>query len=146
MPSPPSVSWTLATDTVPLASESPAETVEPVDIQLGTDGDIDLSQGLLFTSGIGAVTQGLRIRLQTFRGEWFLNLDEGVPYFQDLLGQKFVETRARSAFRTAIMATPGVVEIIHLVVDFDRGLRTLSIDFKVRGDAGVISESLEVTV
>lgn len=109
---------------------------DPIDLTL-TDGDIDLTGGRLsFTSGIGAVAQGIRIRLQAFRGEWFRNLDSGVPYWQELLGQKFDEAKARRIFREAIRAAPGVGEILKLAVTFDAKTRTLSVTWQVRTEFG----------
>ena len=50
-----------------------------------------------FVSEAGAnVAQRLYIMLRTFAGEWYLNTEHGIPYFQSILGQK--NTRHRFDF------------------------------------------------
>lgn len=113
---------------------------EPVDFLLTVAGDLDVSGGLQFSRGSAAVAQGLRLRLLKARGEWFLNRDEGVPYFENdvvdaaeaLLGQRFSESKARAAFRDVILAAPGIAELLSLTCSFNRGTRELSVAFKVR--------------
>jgi hypothetical protein len=105
---------------------------DPIDLLLDADGDLDVSAGLQFSTGAAAVSQGIRIRIQMFRGEWFLDLDAGVPYHQDLLGAKFNDTRARAAFRDAIVSAPGVAALLSLTVAFNRSTRVLDVAWKVR--------------
>lgn len=118
---------------------------DPVDLLFAADADLDVSAGLQFTSGSAAVAQGIRIRIQTFRGEWFLDLDTGVPYYQDLLGARFNDARARAAFRDTILSTPGVAKLLSLTVAFDRSTRVLSVSWKVQTEFGdTITDALEV--
>jgi hypothetical protein len=107
---------------------------EPIDFKLDADGDLVVP--IQFVSGLEAVAQGIRVRLKLFRGEWFLNLDEGVPYFEDLLGRKFDRARAREIIRTELLKSPGVVEITSLTADFDGQTRALSVDWAVRTEFG----------
>lgn len=120
------------------------------DWELDDDGDLIIP--LRYTTGLKATAQGIRIRIQMFKGEWFLDQDLGVPYLESdtvaesdaILGQKFNETRALNAFRSIIAATPGVESILALAVSFDRSTRTLSVEWRVRSSFGVIEDSLEV--
>lgn len=53
------------------------------DLKLGVDGDLEIKNGdLLLTTSDDAVRQHLQQRLRTFLGEWFLDLDVGIPFFQ----------------------------------------------------------------
>lgn len=105
---------------------------DPVDLLLDTDGDLVVAvTDLVFSSGVESVAQALRIRLLTFRGEWFLDLDNGVPYYQDLLGQKFDQITAQAAFREAIVGTDNVDEILSLSTSFDGATRTLNVSWAV---------------
>lgn len=144
----PSTSWTLLA-----AEESPGAIL---DRQTGTvtpglDWAIDLDTGdllfpLRYTTGLEAVAQAIRIRLLNFKGEWFADLDDGVPYLardgvdasEALLGQQFNELRALAAFRTAIKAAPGVDVLDLLAVEFNNATRTLTVSFRVRTSFGVI--------
>lgn len=137
----PSIVFTLTPASTTLVSSAGAAGIAP-GYDWAEDEDGDLAFPLRFTTGLEAVAQGLKIRLQSFRGEWFRDLEDGVPYFQDLLGHKFSEIKARAAFRDAITETPGVVSLDSLIVAFDRATRALSVSFKVTADAGTISASL----
>lgn len=87
-----------------------------------SSGDIVLTGGkIIMTSGVPAVVQGARIRMQMIAGEWFLDLDAGVPYFERvgvlatkaLFGQKYDQSKNERAYRAALVATPGVLQPIN---------------------------------
>lgn len=40
-----------------------------------------------YLSGDEAIAQAIKTRLLLFYGEWFENIDIGIPYFQSILGQ-----------------------------------------------------------
>jgi hypothetical protein len=119
---------------------------DPVDLALGPDGDLalDASGSPYLVSGLDAVVQTCRMSLQLIRGEWFLDLQQGVPYFENqtvtedqaLLGQVFDERKALVAFRDALLAAPGVVEVLQLSVSFDNSVRTLAVTWAVRTQFG----------
>lgn len=115
---------------------------DPIDFLLDDDGDLVMP--LQFSRGLPAVAQGIRCRMLLFRGEWFLNLDAGVPYYQDLLGKKPNLALARNIFRDAILSTPGVLEILELEVSFEPGNRALSVRWKVSTEFGDTADSLNV--
>lgn len=141
----PSFSWTLLADSATPAANTALGVITPgVDFALDANGDLDLSHGdLRMTTGIEAVAQGIQVRLLAFRGEWFADLDDGVPYYEDLLGQKFNEAVARDAFRSAIAAAPGVLQVLTLSLSFHGPTRTLSLAFEAQTNLGVIAASLE---
>ena len=142
-----SISESVSPETeIPVSIIRVQESGEPIDLLLDDDGDLVLTSDLLFSTGINAVAQGIRIRIQTFKGEWFLDLNHGVPYYQDLLGQKFNEIKARSAFREAIITAPGVVELISLEVSFNGQTRELSVSWEARTTFGIVEEELVLEV
>ncbi len=106
------------------------------------DNNNDLIIPLRYTSGIEAVVQGIRIRLQLWRGEWFLDLDAGMPYLPTedgavderaaILGQRFDSVKTRVAVRKEILSTPGVLDIPELRTTFDGPTRTLGIEFRAK--------------
>lgn len=120
---------------------------DPIDLLLDDDGDLVVEGGdLVLSSGLPGAAQGIRIRVLTFRGEWFLDLDDGVPYFQEILGHKFEETRAREAFREAIAAAPGVVEVPSITLDFNRGTRVLTISWTARTEFGDTEDEITLEI
>ena len=118
------------------------------DIALDLDtGDIDLVDGSVYlTTGIESVRQSLIQRIRLFRGEWFLDLSEGVPYYEDILKKKPDIYVVDAAFKATILETPGVIELVEYELDYSKVDRTLSLSFKARSDDGIIdfSEELEI--
>lgn len=112
---------------------------EAHDIYLGPNSVVAVGEG------VDAVVQGLITRLKLFRGEWFLNANAGMPWFQEVFtdgGQDI--RRIESAIRSQINSAPGVLEIISLDVDFSASTRDLSISFNVsttEGESGLIEVS-----
>lgn len=147
----PSTSWVLVPDATTDTSTGTPSTIEPgVDFELDDDGDLIIP--LRFTRGLGAVAQGIRIRMQMFKGEWFLNLDTGIPYLENdsvteaeaLLGQRFEQVKALAAFRKAIESAPYVQKILALAVSFDGSTRQMTVEWRVQSALGVVEDSLEV--
>lgn len=110
-----------------------------VGLLLKSNNDIDFTtRRMAFAKGLDGVVQGARTRMYLVRGELFYNLDRGVPYFARdgvprataLFGQKFSVVRARAAFRPAILATPGVLAIKSMRVDFAGDTRTLAVTWR----------------
>lgn len=141
----PSASWTLVDDSTVFSGSLVRDSsnyTPGVDLLLDTDGDLDLTAGLQFTTGLQAVQQGIDLRLSNFKGEWFANTNDGIPYFQEILGSKFNKLRVVQIFREALLQTPGVLEILSLDVNFDAGTRILSIAWEVNTDLGELSGEL----
>jgi hypothetical protein len=146
MPSFPSVSWELAPEQVVTLEAAGIEIPdEPIDLMLGDDSDLLIGTDLSFTTGLEAVVQGCHLRLLLFREEWFLDLDRGIPYHQEILGHNFEdsEVRIRNAFREELLSVPNVLEIPVLRLEYDSPVRTLSIRWKVRTTFG--ESSLQTT-
>lgn len=106
---------------------------DPLDVALDTDGDIkiDPQLGLVFVSGIDGIVQLARISMLLFLGEWFMNMDIGIPYYDELLGDASktpgVRERAEAVFAAAILGVPGVVSINQLTVDIDPSGRSMTV-------------------
>lgn len=81
------------------------------------------------------VAQRLRIKLQTYLGEWFLNIETGVPYYERILRKGVRKQDVDVIFQTLIREEPDVLEI----VEFDSTLsasREYSLNFRVRVSEG----------
>lgn len=139
----PSSSWPLIQDSLPSADiEDTGD--EAIDILLDEDGDLLVdSDGLHLVGGLESTEQHLRILLQSFLEEWFLNRDFGVPYFQSLLGKKFQRGPVRDIFRRLILGVPTVNSILSLTVDLAQD-RTLTVTWNVDTVFGPISGITEV--
>jgi hypothetical protein len=125
---------------------------DEIDVQIEATGDISATGDLVLTKGIAAVVQGAQIRLRQVAGEVFLNLDQGVRYFERdgveasaaLLGQKFDRDKTLREFRRALLGdvslgvegVPGIVELTRLECDFVRSTRTLTVTWAARTEFG----------
>ena len=84
------------------------------------------------------VAQRLKITLQTFLGEWFLDLDIGLPYFQQILNKVRNKSTVDAIFQQAILADPGVVEMIQYSSTLTASSRGFDLSFSVRVADGSI--------
>lgn len=113
-------------------------TNDPRDLLLGSDNDLVVGTDLSFSRGIQAVIQSCRIKIQMFAGEWFLNLDSGIPYWQEILGGKpdAAIASARVSLRKALLSVDGVLEVTRLDVLYNRQTRKLTIAWQVSTGLG----------
>ena len=94
-------------------------------------------------SRVDVVGQRLLILLRTFKGEWFLDTEYGIPYFQSILGMKTSKSTVDLIFQKAILAENGVKELTF----FESTLanRQYSMTFRVKVTNGEESGLITVT-
>lgn len=89
------------------------------------------------------VGQRLKIRLQTFLGEWSFNTVYGVPYWQRLLGVKQTSKAAADLiFQQEILKEEGVKEIVTFNSTFVN--RKYSLSFSVRVVTGEVTAPISI--
>lgn len=126
-------------------------TTEPRDLLLDNTNDIIVTTDLQLSSGIGAVVQSCRIAMQMFANEWFLDLDAGIKYWEEILARKpkFAVPAALSEFRRELSLVNGVLKITKLEVTFDGPTRTMFVKWRVLtgyGETPVDTIKLEIGV
>lgn len=111
---------------------------DAIDLLVGDDNDLVVTTDFQFARGIDGVAQLCRIAVNTFAGEWFLDLDQGISYFDQILGlpQDVAELAALTEFRRELLATEGVIDIVVLNVSFDGPTRTLTVEWQVSTATG----------
>lgn len=111
---------------------------EPRDLKLDKQNDLVIGTDLVWTRGIDAVVQDCRIALQMFQGEWFLDREAGIPYWNRILRERpdIAEAAAREVFHSELMSVESVVEVVYLQVEFEPTTRTMLIRWKVRCEFG----------
>lgn len=115
-----------------------------VDSENPNIGDIYLKNGTveLATALIDVVAQELRIRLNFFLGEWFLDATQGIPYFQTILGQKTPIGIVSQIFKKAISTCPGVANVDSFDVSFNGVTRSMTLNFAcVLTDGSILKSS-----
>lgn len=77
-----------------------------------SDGDYSFGQGdnTFLTNSPDAVAQAVKTRLTLWRGQWFLDKEEGTPWRQSVLGKHNNDAYGMT-IKQRILNTPGVVEI-----------------------------------
>jgi hypothetical protein len=75
-----------------------------------------------------AVAQAVKTRLLLWLGEWFLNLEEGTPYMQGILG-KYSKEVADTTIQERVLDTQGVLNIENYESILDTTNRSLSVSF-----------------
>lgn len=96
------------------------------------NGDVPTTQGQKVT-----VAQRLKVRLQTFLGEYFLNTTIGVPYYQRIFGKIKNKSTVDTIFQREILSDEGVLEITSYRSDLDVSSRFLQVTFTVRTSEGI---------
>ncbi len=101
--------------------------------------DLDLSGSALHltddTTG-ETVAQAVAMRLQLFRGEWFLDNRLGIDYFGQVLIKAPSLSDIEAIMRQAILATPGVSAITSYSQTLDRAARSLAISTTIQATNG----------
>lgn len=102
------------------------------DLLLGEEKDIVIEGfDLKLTDNETSLTQLLKQELLTFKGDWFLDQDKGLPYYQDILGQRNSIDSVRAIFIEAIKSVSGVKEIVDLELNLNGKDRTLDVSITV---------------
>ena len=104
---------------------------------LDEDHDVFLRGGqIALAEGPDFVVQAIRTRLLLYRGEWWLDTESGVPWFQEILTKPADVVRTESTLRRTILETPGVTGLISFDLAFDRPRRDLRVSFEVQTEFG----------
>ncbi|ODN40961.1 hypothetical protein [Piscirickettsia litoralis] len=109
------------------------------DFLLNDDHDIDFSSLSLHLTD--SLAQRLSIKLNTFQGEWFLDDTAGIPYFQNILGNKVTADVIDSIFKKAILEESEVSTILEFTSSIDNAKRKYTYTARI-----LASDNTEVTV
>lgn len=91
---------------------------------------LDESGDVVWIEGAEAIAQHVRVRLRFILGEWFLNEDEGFPFFETVLVHNPSTSAITEAYRRTVAETPGIASVEKCVVTFDRQARTIAVDIE----------------
>ena len=82
-----------------------------------------------FISDSEATIQAVYTRLRLFQGEWFLDLSQGTPWFQKILGKPVDLASAERILKGIIQGTEGVRTITAFTTTIDNATRRASFSF-----------------
>ena len=100
------------------------------------------STGLAMTGDLPGIRQQVMLRLGFFRGEWFLDEERGVPWYEEILIKNPNLIRIREIFRDAILSVSGIREVTYLDLRFSAYARTLDVNFRASTDLGELGITL----
>lgn len=120
-----------------------------MDLLLDRRGEVN---DLVFVNGVtpitgdlvDVVTQRLYIRLRSFLGEWWINVEYGVPWLERVLGHKINKSSVDMIIQEQILLENGVEQITAFSSTYDNPSRVYSCSFRVRADTG--QESSDITI
>lgn len=97
--------------------------------KLDENGDMTFGAGLdnYFIDSAEVVAQSVLTRLRMWLREWYLDTNDGTPYYQQVLG-KHTQTEAVQAIYRRIRETAGVNRITEFSTAFDPDTRRLRIE------------------
>ena len=114
---------------------------------LDSNNDLIIQAGRLATVADGEeVVQHVRSRLLFYLGEWFLDIDAGVPYFQEIFTKPANLANIESIFKSKILRTPGVQRLTEFSMTYEGGsTRELTVAFSAETIYGLIDKD-KVTI
>lgn len=113
----------------------------PFDLKLDKTNDLTLTDGdlVLTTTRTEIAAQTLGITLKTYRGEWFLNSNFGVPYLQEIIGVAKKKEVVDRIFLAEIANNIYIDSINSYNSAFDRDDRYYSMDVTVTVGADTVT-------
>lgn len=86
---------------------------------------------LVLSTGADAARDRIFTALSTQLGEWFLDAEDGVPYYGQILGGKLTESEVGSLIRRRILLDPDVDRIVSLTISKNPTDRSVSVSAEV---------------
>lgn len=106
-------------------------------IRTNPAGDLLLeNHRFVFATGVTFTRQKLSARFRFFRGEWFRDKRQGLPYFEQVFVKNPDLDVVRSLFRRVAATCPGVGAVPRFALTFDPSSRSCSFDFEARAKDG----------
>lgn len=104
---------------------------------LDENGDI-VTQGKIFITAQLEIEQTIRTRLRLFLGEYFRDITDGTPWFEQILGKGVNMSAREAALRNRIGNTPGVIRLTAFSTSFpDVNARLLTVTASVLTQYGI---------
>ena len=97
-----------------------------------TDGDLEL------VYDGEEIAQSAKIAILFIRGDWFLNLLEGLPWFTEMFSTQVSYSRKRDLIKSAILETTGVIQLVQFTFDKSDTDRNAEITFTVQTEFDTI--------
>ena len=94
---------------------------------------------LLLIDNAERIGQQIKITLQFWFKEWFLDTTQGIPYLEHICVKNPNLQHIRQIFRTAIQSVPGVDSVTELTLSVNAKERILSVTYTANTSAGLLT-------
>ena len=109
-----------------------------LDLLLDDSGVVLRGGDWAFAEDRTGIQQRISQVLKTIAGEWFLDLDYGLPYFEQILVKNPNLPSVQDIFRRALLSVKGVSSVERLNLSLDTTSRTLTVSWVVLTDLGLL--------
>jgi hypothetical protein len=95
--------------------------------------DIQVTNGSIDRAYLSdSVLENVKQRILTVYQEWFLNLNEGLPWFTELTGKNVNIETVKAHIARAVNSTVGVLELMEITLIPNPSNRKLNVSFKYK--------------
>ncbi len=109
-------------------------------IKLDSDHDILVENySPVFLTDQDYIAEKLRTKFLLFKGEYYLDILKGVPYYQHILKKNPDVRMINNIFKKQALEITGVTKVIDLNLEFSESLRLLTIEYSLDTVYGTIS-------
>jgi len=106
---------------------------------LNVDNDLIIENGKIKMVDKGAETvQHVRSSLLFYAGEWFLDILDGVPYFEEIFVKPVDLANVESILKSVILLSHNVESLTSFELDFNHETRKFSVNFSAVTTYGII--------
>ncbi len=102
-----------------------------------TGGDLDM------VADGAAIRQEADIRLQFMLGEWFMDTEAGVPYFQNILVKSPNLAAIETILTDEILSVSGIDSVLDFTLNFNRSTRKLAVTWRANCAYGELTSNQE---
>ena len=116
-----------------------------LDLLLDDNGVVLRGGDWAFAIDREGIQQRISQVLKTIAGEWFLDLDYGLPYFEQILIKNPNLPSVQDLFRRALLSVRGVSSVERITLSLDTTSRTLTVSWVVLTDLGILVGTDNIT-
>lgn len=100
-------------------------------------GDI-MTSGIQFVTGRDEIAQTIQTRLRLFLGEYFRDITDGTPWFEQILGKATNMNAREAALRQRVANTQGVIRLTAFNTDFNIDEKKYTVSVSVLTQFGIV--------
>ena len=97
-----------------------------------------INNDLVIVSSEDQLEQNLKIRLLFFKGEFFLDITKGLPFYEDILVKNPNLPNIDNIIKAEIKDAEDVQELLEYNSNYDPQARTYDVSFKAQTSFGII--------